>query len=114
MPRAAPRPCTYPGCAGLAYRGSRCKSHPYDERNKGGYNAHKGNRHAQGYGYEWAKQRMRILRRDDHLCQVCGMAEATQVDHITPKAQLGSDDESNLMAVCVRCHRSKTARESQG
>lgn len=60
----------------------------------------------------WDKTRSRILRRDGYVCQlrydVC-TAQATQVDHIT-----GPHDESdtNLQAVCVECHRVKTARDT--
>jgi 5-methylcytosine-specific restriction endonuclease McrA len=34
------------------------------------------------------------------------------VDHITPKAQGGTDDLSNLQSICDPCHAEKTAREA--
>jgi 5-methylcytosine-specific restriction endonuclease McrA len=37
---------------------------------------------------------------------------ATHVDHKIPKAQGGTDDENNLQAICVTCHKCKTERES--
>lgn len=66
----------------------------------------------------WARRRERILRRDDRRCQwptghtICG-ATATHVDHRTPAAQGGSDDDSNLWALCAPHHASKTGREAQ-
>ena len=79
---------------------------------------HEGSRHERGYGYQWTKTRARILRRDGHLCQPCyrkGRATpATQVDHITPKSQDGTDDSDNLQGICTDCHKAKTKAESKG
>lgn len=78
----------------------------------------RGSRHQRGYGAEWDRTRKRILDRDEGLCQPClraGRASAgTQVDHIVPKSQGGSDDDGNLQTICPECHRAKTARESRG
>ena len=77
----------------------------------------RGSRHQRGYGWAWEQLRLRILARDEHLCQQCLRADrvtvATQVDHITPKAAGGTDNEGNLEAVCAPCHLDKTARESR-
>ncbi|MEB4208747.1 HNH endonuclease signature motif containing protein [Mycobacterium sp. 94-17] len=66
--------------------------------------------------YQWQRTRRRILRRDDGECQIRGprcLVDATEVDKITPISLGGCDtDEDNLRAVCVPCHRSKTAREA--
>ena len=73
-------------------------------------------RHTRGYGTAWDKLRVFVLRRDKGLCQTClpnGRTElASQVDHIKPKAKGGTDDMSNLAAICGDCHRAKTQRES--
>jgi 5-methylcytosine-specific restriction protein A len=73
-------------------------------------------RHARGYGSRWDKLRLRILARDRHLCQPCldagVVTPAREVDHITPKAAGGTDAEDNLAAICIACHREKTAREA--
>lgn len=75
-------------------------------------------RHARGYGTAWDKLRRRILERDFHLCQcpACRGGEirvtpATEVDHITPKAQGGTDDETNLRAVNSECHKRITQEQ---
>lgn len=75
-------------------------------------------RHERGYGTEWDRLRKRILARDCHLCQPCkrsGVIKVgNQVDHIKPKAQGGTDDESNLEVLCATCHTEKTIRENGG
>ena len=72
-----------------------------------------------GYGAEWKKQRARIMLRDKRLCQPCLRKALTtvanEVDHIIPRARGGTEDDSNLQAICIPCHKVKTAREgSQG
>lgn len=77
---------------------------------------HKTSRHARGYGAAWVKARDAALKRDGHLCQPCLMAgrptPAKQVDHITPRAQGGTDDLDNLQSICRDCHNAKTGREA--
>ena len=57
------------------------------------------------------------MQRDKGLCQNClrhgRVTPATEVDHIVPVAQGGTDDLTNLEAICTSCHREKTAREAQ-
>jgi 5-methylcytosine-specific restriction protein A len=36
---------------------------------------------------------------------------ATEVDHIVPKSQGGTDDDDNLQAICSPCHKTKTGSE---
>lgn len=77
---------------------------------------HQLSRHERGYGTQWDKLRKRILIRDKYLCQVClkqGIpTPAKQVDHIIPKAQLGTDDTDNLQSICIPCHKAKTKAET--
>ncbi len=65
-----------------------------------------------GYGVEWQKLRDAVMRRDGGLCVPCldlGLeTRATSVDHIRPKSQGGTDDMTNLQAICHRCHARKT------
>lgn len=74
---------------------------------------------ARGYGHQWRKLRAVILARDMHLCQCDKCAQrsvplvATDVDHILPKAQGGTDDEQNLRALNRECHKRITL-EQQG
>lgn len=77
----------------------------------------RGSRQSRGYGAAWEALRKRILSRDKGLCQVCQasgrISIAREVDHKVPKAQGGTDDDSNLQAICTPCHKAKTAREAQ-
>ena len=60
-------------------------------------------------GNAWEPTRQRVLDRDGHLCRGCG-APAHVVDHITPIASGGTDDHSNLQALCAACNGTKGAR----
>lgn len=77
---------------------------------------HKLSRHQRGYGYEWTKLRSVALKRDSYTCIPCQTKRrttpATQVDHIKPKAQGGTDDLDNLQSICDDCHKAKTAEET--
>ncbi|MCY1533414.1 HNH endonuclease [compost metagenome] len=72
-----------------------------------------GNTWGQGRGGRpWRRKRDAVLLRDQYTCQVCDkVTDELEVDHITPLARGGSDDMSNLRAICVPCHKIKTARE---
>lgn len=67
----------------------------------------------------WASVRGECLRRANFRCEhvredtllPCGKW-ANQVDHVIPDFEGGSDDSSNLMALCEYHHMMKTQRES--
>jgi 5-methylcytosine-specific restriction protein A len=52
------------------------------------------------------------------LCQMCKEAgllvPATEVHHVVPLADGGTDDEANLMPLCKSCHSRFTAGECWG
>lgn len=91
---------------------SYCQEHRTD-RTRGKFaDQARGTRHERGYGNAWTRLRVSILDRDCGLCQPClkrgRVQPGTHVDHIVPKAEGGTDDEANLQAICVACHRLKT------
>lgn len=52
----------------------------------------------------------RIIKRAKSRCEACGVSSeerALDIDHIIPKNKGGSDDESNLQALCYKCNRQK-------
>lgn len=117
MPTAAPKPCLQPGCCVLVRDGtSRCQAHKVEAGSFA--DKRRGSRHERGYGSGWDRTRARVLRRDAGICQPCladGLVHrGTEVDHIVPKAQGGTDDDANLQTICARRHRAKTQREAQG
>ena len=57
----------------------------------------------------------RVLTRAKARCECCGAHEhqrALEVDHIIPKNHGGSDDLSNLQALCFRCNAGKRDTDS--
>ena len=58
---------------------------------------------------QWKKQRQRVLKRDNYQCQYCGQ-DATEIDHVIPRAKGGGHDMENLVACCKRCNGLKGSR----
>ncbi len=55
-----------------------------------------------------------IFRRAKGRCEACGVSaeeRALEVDHIRPRNKGGSDDLSNLQALCYRCNAQKRDRD---
>ena len=64
-------------------------------------------------GRPWRRKRAAILVRDEYTCQACGIITLKlEVDHIVNRARGGLDDEENLQALCIPCHKLKTAAEA--
>ena len=53
---------------------------------------------------DWREIRQEVLQRDDRKCQVCGKEHSGQVHHVIPRSQGGTNDLSNLITLCGRCH----------
>lgn len=53
----------------------------------------------------WTYIRRRILERDNNTCQHCGAVDRLEVHHIIKRADGGSNDDDNLVTLCVPCHR---------
>lgn len=110
MANLPPKPCSLPYCRKYATQYGRCDDH---QRPSGWFK--KGSRHSHGYDAKWDVTRDRILVRDKYLCQRCYRSgiytQAREVDHIVPKSRGGSDDDTNLEGICIRCHMLKTQLE---
>ncbi len=71
-----------------------------------------------GYGGDWKRRRLRILARDNYICQCSRCKDdgiiraAHEVDHIVNLAQGGGAGDDNLQAINRECHRLKTASEA--
>ena len=118
MPIKPGHPCAHRGCPAVV-RGSRfCEEHKAEGR---GYDKVRGSSNDRGYGSRWATLRKMVLAAHP-LCADPGgvhaangeVVLATDVDHIVPLQQGGTDELGNLQALCHSCHSIKTAREDGG
>jgi 5-methylcytosine-specific restriction endonuclease McrA len=50
-----------------------------------------------------------VLHRDGWTCRYCGK-EATEVDHVAPRARGGATSPTNLVAACRPCNKTKGIR----
>ena len=65
-------------------------------------------------GYISGTIRYEILKRARFRCELCGISadkKALEVDHILPRNNGGSDNESNLQALCYSCNAMKRDRD---
>ena len=54
--------------------------------------------------------KMRVARRDNYQCQVCGellREHEIEFDHRIPRALGGTSDEHNIRVTCLKCNRKK-------
>ena len=58
-----------------------------------------------GFNYEFSSRRNAILHRDQYKCQLCNMKNTKlEVHHIIYRSRGGTDDETNLITLCSKCH----------
>jgi len=74
---------------------------------------------ARGYGVAWRHLAKWFLQRNPLCVDPFGthagkVVAADVVDHIFPRKRGGTDDVSNLQALCYRCHSTKTAKFDGG
>jgi diadenosine tetraphosphate (Ap4A) HIT family hydrolase/5-methylcytosine-specific restriction endonuclease McrA len=66
-------------------------------------------------GYVSGSTRYEVLKRAGGRCELCGVSideRAIEIDHIIPRKHGGSDDPTNLQALCYRCNANKGARDA--
>lgn len=107
MPYKAKRPCRYKNCPALTDLPSGyCAEH--DKLMERNYNRFiRSNDAKKRYGYKWRKIRKAFLAANP-LCEMCRREgryiDATEVHHVKPLADGGTNDFDNLMALCKACH----------
>lgn len=112
VPFKPKRPCSHPGCPKLT-DGRFCEEHAKHEARR--YEKYDRDPVVKKrYGRTW--KRIRDLYIAAHpLCEQCQKQSkttpATEIHHIKPISRGGSNDFSNLMALCTPCHSEITARE---
>ncbi|WP_415171600.1 HNH endonuclease [Nocardioides sp.] len=82
----------------------RCADHyiPWEQRSQHGQTISRRDREAFSRA---------VLRRDP-ICRCCGIAAATEADHVIPIADGGAHHIDNGQGLCVPCHDAKTRREN--
>lgn len=105
MPTKPKKPCKYPGCPNLT-DGTYCEQHrKLMARNYEKYQRAPDTR--KKYGHEWRRIRNRYVAKHP-LCERClkkgRITPVEEVHHILPVNRGGTNEESNLMSVCKRCH----------
>jgi 5-methylcytosine-specific restriction endonuclease McrA len=101
MPQAPLRACR---CGRLLRGRARCLAC------RPAFGSSVGSATARGYGRVWLGYRRAALERDGFRCVRC-RRQATEVDHVVPRAWGGTDEAENLQSLCGDCHRAKSARE---
>ena len=111
MPRLPARACAHRGCTKLVRgRGRRfCDEHQSEEWKR--QDAQRGTAAERGYDSRWREIRDRFLA-DHPQCARCGKP-ATVAHHVVRKRASGSDDPSNLLALCASCHSSLHAKSGE-
>ena len=69
------------------------------------------------YGNSWKRKRDKYIATHKN-CELCLMhmdvSKATEVHHIVPISRGGTHEDSNLMALCHKCHAWIHLREQKG
>lgn len=63
-----------------------------------------------GLRLKWADLREFVLERDNYTCQDCGKQLADnelEVHHVVPLYSRGTNKETNLVALCHKCHKGR-------
>ena len=51
------------------------------------------------------RKRNALIGKRGNKCQMCGATGTLHAHHILPVSKGGSDDDDNLLLVCVACHK---------
>ena len=117
MPYKSLRPCSVSGCPELVRDGPYCKQHKREVNRA--YDKERGTSAQRGYGANWRKLRKMVLSRSPICEDPFGLHKkygdivitATEVDHAIPLRNGGTNEMSNLQALCKSCHSHKTVVE---
>lgn len=121
MPTKARHPCSKPGCPNLVAAGGYCDLHKKKaRRSQKEYDKQRGSSAKRGYGGTWQKLRTIVLNKKPLCADPYGIHEqsgrielATEVDHIIPKRDGGTNEMKNLQPLCKSCHSRKTVIDTK-
>lgn len=108
--------CGKPNCGGRVSKGICDRCGIIKLQTNKVYDNSRGTAHERGYDSRWKKIRDKKLRADP-LCVMCRAMNkttlASEVDHIIPLANGGTNKESNLQGLCHSCHVIKTFQDKK-
>jgi 5-methylcytosine-specific restriction protein A len=115
MPKRAACTCSRSNCPGIVRNGECSECGPRRKANDREHDQRRGTAASRGYDARWRKTRLLFLRANP-LCVMCAVAglvvPATDVHHVIAKRDGGTDEESNLQALC-KSHHSKLTNAGQ-
>ena len=115
MPARAPRRCHANGCRKLIREPREWLCHQCEKQRQRTTNTQRTK--TNNYNGAWVGISKAYLRTYP-LCEECLRhgyeTKSTQTDHITPLNDGGTNEWSNLKALCRACHSRKTATYDQG
>lgn len=115
MPQKLKKSCAIKSCPNVIAEGKYCNTHKQYQANESRVK-NSTERHRHEHTRRWQRLRLFYLRANP-LCIDCKKQDkivpASEVHHIVPIARGGTDDESNLEALCKSCHSKKTAEENR-
>ena len=87
----------------------------YELRESSGWASRRPAANLYAYRGRWPEIRRQVLERDGYACRLrypdlC-IGKASEVDHVVQPEAGGTNDPSNLQAVCVPCHRRRTGQQ---
>lgn len=97
MPTRPKQPCAHPGCPNRKPCPIHKRQRTEDTRPSAA---------ERGYDQKWRRTRAAFLKKHP-TCVGCG-GDASEVDHIVPLKDGGTNEWSNLQAMCKSCHSNKT------
>ena len=116
MPYKSLKPCSANGCPELIRSGSYCTKHQTEVNRK--YDQGRGTAAQRGYGANWQRLRKMVLSRDPTCKDPFSshhyyghVIASTEVDHIAPLREGGTNEMDNLQGLCKSCHSRKTATQ---
>ena len=106
MPKRPQKPCKYPGCPKLT-DGTYCTEHAHLMYQRYNKEQRDPEINARYQNDEWRQIREQYIVAFP-FCQLCRkqgkLVKAEEVHHIRPLAEGGTNDFSNLISLCHRCH----------
>ena len=106
MPYKPARPCSHPGCPNLTH-GRFCEEHQKEENQRyERYGRDPDTR--KKYKGKWPAIRKRYVTAHPY-CEICferyhRFTPVEHVHHIKPLSEGGTNDDENLMSLCLSCH----------